>query len=55
MFSVHPSFKRKKPKKWWKLKMLYSLLVDLQGKGIGLLVVLEGKGIRLLVDSGGRE
>ena len=24
--------------------MLYSLLVDLQGKGIGLLVVLEGKG-----------
>ena len=55
VFCVDPPFKRKKPKKWWKLKMLYSLLVDLQGKGIGLLVVLEGKGIRLLVVSGGRE
>ena len=55
VFCVDPPFKRKKPKKWWKLKMLYSLLVDLQGKGIGLLVVLEGKGIRLLVVSGGKE
>ena len=35
--------------------MLYSLLVDLQRKGIGLLVVLEGKGIRLLVVLGGKE
>ena len=55
VFCVDPPFKRKKPKKLWILKMLYSLLVDLQGKGIGLLVVLEGKGIRLLVVSGGRE
>ena len=55
VFCVDPQFKRKKPKKLWILKMLYSLLVDLQGKGIGLLVVLEGKGIRLLVVSGGRE
>ena len=55
VFCVDPPFKRKKPKKLWTLKMLYSLLVDLQGKGIGLLVVLEGKGIRLLVVSGGRE
>ena len=44
VFCVDPPFKRKKPKKWWKLKMLYSLLVDLPRKGIGL-----------LVDSGGRE
>ena len=49
-----------------KLKKLYSLLVDLQGRGIrllvvlegkgtGLLVVLEGKGIGLIVDVRGRE
>ena len=54
------TFKRKKPEKWWNLKKLYSLLVDLprkgtrllvdlKRKGIRLLVVLEGKGIRLLV------
>ena len=55
VFFVNPTFKRKKPKKLNKLKILYSLLVDLQGKGIGLLVVMEGKGIRLLVVSGGRE
>ena len=68
VFCVDPPFKRKKPKKLWILKMLYSLLVDLQGKGIGLLVArsfggernkiarsFRRKGIRLLVDSGGRE
>ena len=37
------------------LKKLYSLLVDLQGRGIRLLVVLEGKGIGLLVVQTGRE
>ena len=50
VFCVDPPFKGKKPYNWWKLKMLYSLLVDLHRKGIGLLVVLEGKGTRLLVD-----
>ena len=54
------------PEKWWNLKKLYSLLLDLpqkgtrlilgfEGKGIRLLVVLEGKGIRLLVDKSGKE
>jgi len=33
VFCVDPPFKRKKPIKWWNLKMLYSLLVDVQGKG----------------------
>ena len=55
VFYVDPPFKGKKPYNMWKLKMLYSLLVDLHRKGIGLLVVLERKGIRLIVDSGGRE
>ena len=46
VFLIDPPFKRKKA---ISSKKLYSLLVDLQRKGIGLLVVLEGKGIRLLV------
>ena len=55
VFLIDPPFKRKKPEKWWNLKKLYSLLVDLPRKGTRLLVVLEGKGIRLLVDTGGKE
>ena len=66
VFLIYPPFKRKKPTHLLKLKNLYSLLVDLQGRGIrilvvlegkgtGLLVVLEGKGIRLIVDVRGRE
>ena len=49
-----------------RFKKLYSLLVDLHGRGIGLLVLYEGKGIglvvvldrkgiRILVDLRGRE
>ena len=49
VFLIDPPFKRKKPEKWWNLKKLYSLLVDLPRKGTRLLVVLEGKGIRLLI------
>ena len=49
VFKIDPPFIRKKPKQLLKLKKLYSLLVDLHGRGIRLLVVLEGKGTRLLV------
>ena len=48
VFKIDPPVMRKKPKKLLKLK-LYSLLVDLHGRGIRLLVVLEGKGTGLLV------
>jgi hypothetical protein len=37
------------------LKILYSLLVVLEGKGTSLLVVLQGKGTTLLVDVEGKE
>jgi hypothetical protein len=36
------------------LKMLYSLLVVLEGKGTSLVVVLQGKGTTLVVDVEGR-
>ena len=49
VFKIDPPFIRKKPKQLLKLKKLYSLLVDLHGRGIRLLVVLEGKGTGLLV------
>ena len=37
------------------MKILYSLLVVLEGKGTSLLVVLQGKGTTLLVDVEGKE
>ena len=55
VFEIDPPFMRKKLKQLLKLKKLYSLLVDLHGRGIRLLVVLEGKGIGLIVDVRGRE
>ena len=49
VFKIDPPFIRKKPKQLLNVKKLYSLLVDLHGRGIRLLVVLEGKGTGLLV------
>ena len=51
VFQIDPPFLRKKLKQLLKLKKLYSLLVDLHGRGIIFIVFFEGKLLAESVDS----
>ena len=55
VFLIDPSVKRKQLSKVENSKLLYSLLVVLQGKGTSLLIVLQGKRTSLVIVVGGKE